>query len=1028
MEPALRQRRFSETNSVDIELVNLIAELEASTAPSSSTIMSSSPRGYAEMSTPMASSGRLLRIHSGDDNQDDQGTTTTIHTSYPRPISSDRLELTISPPEIVLQKHGHAAKRPHPTTAIYVPSWRDTLRGYMHGVSGVYLEIINTALSLYEPAFYDAASLQVIEITAAFYFLFHYVLHLVTEDDVRAFVFSFNGLIDLTTLPSLVLFFLGNRAARELTLFRVFRVFRALRVLRLHNLIRSRKHGYNYEWTVFVFSLSAIIFVAAGVFHALEDYPARDRQLHFHDSLYYILVTLSTIGYGDITPSRTISEFFVMGLIILVVTTVPEQIARLHALHVDSHAYDGAYVGHRAGRGHVIVAGHVTFDSLADFLAEFYHPSRGVVYLDVVVLSDEPPSAAVTRLLANVVYAGKATYLRGSLVHDVDRARTKLETAEAVFVLADTDTRCAETQDASTLLQALSVRNHTDSTGCHVRMYLQMVSDVHDELSYIVGANQTIHATRIKADILSRGVVCPGSCALILNLLQSVDHAKLRKKVPHPSPWMQEYMEGMGQQIYTVHFSDAMDGHRYEDVARRFFEGFDVVLLAVYRREMRDDQPHVVLSPFGNAIREGDIGFILTAAADVVHAIQHGYRSIVENEEVDIPSPRSDSARRLPFISKSSLLQRASPTKPPTFRPPPSPPLAAESPPKPTDAQPLTSVESRLRQVTKKAISTHDHVVVCGSPRHSLHLIPHLRSMYSTPPTLVFLVDQLPPPASFETEGSLPDDVIFVRGVASQCADLLRVSIQHARAVLLFPTDAPSPAALDDYGVVTSLLCLETACNHAAVDRRRTHAVVDLRDEIHSPRPPKRPLFPVELMKRRRLSSSASSSGMEEATVDMPPLLPATVAVLRRGTNIKFCRPRDATFANDAFPYLAPAYAAGRVFVDSRLDLALCQAFYNPYLTEILHALTGGDRRTNDDTTTRRSTAVLLQVDVPVEYANRPFGYLFAAMLRQQKLVLGLYRHPRPELGNVVPFVLTAPSSTVVVHPCDRLFVVSESI
>ncbi|RLN99009.1 hypothetical protein DYB28_001890 [Aphanomyces astaci] len=254
---------------------------------------------------------------------------------------------------------------------------------------------------------------------------------------------------------------LSDPSSRELTLFRVFRVFRALRVLRLHNLIRSRKHGYNYEWGVFVFSLSAIIFVAAGIFHALEDYPSRDRRLQFHDSLYYILVTLSTIGYGDIVPTRPLTEFFVMGLIIVVVTTVPAQIARLHALHVSIHAYDGAYVC-RPGRGHVIVCGHVVHDSFADFLTEFYHPSRGVISFDIVVLSPDPPSPAMTRLLSNVVYATKTTFLKGSLVHDVDRKRTQLASAEAVFVLADKDARATEAQDATTLLQALSIRNYAD--------------------------------------------------------------------------------------------------------------------------------------------------------------------------------------------------------------------------------------------------------------------------------------------------------------------------------------------------------------------------------------------------------------------------------------------------------------------------------------------------------------------------------------------------------------------------------------
>ncbi|KAF0712043.1 hypothetical protein AaE_012146, partial [Aphanomyces astaci] len=313
------------------------------------------------------------------------------------------------------------------------------------------------------------------------------------------------------------------------------------------------------------------------------------------------------------------------------VTTVPAQIARLHALHVSIHAYDGAYVC-RPGRGHVIVCGHVVHDSFADFLTEFYHPSRGVISFDIVVLSPDPPSPAMTRLLSNVVYATKTTFLKvllslvllslvllslvlmSSLVHDVDRKRTQLASAEAVFVLADKDARATEAQDATTLLQALSIRNYADSTGCHIRMYLQMLSDDHQELSHIIGANQTIHSNRVKADLVCRGVVCPGSCALILNLMQSVDQAKMHKHISHPTPWMHEYIGGMSQQVYAVLLSDAFDGHLYEDVARRFFTGqymyvrrFEVVLLAVYRRDKDEDVPRVMLSPFGKSMRPGYI-------------------------------------------------------------------------------------------------------------------------------------------------------------------------------------------------------------------------------------------------------------------------------------------------------------------------------------------------------------------------------------------------------------------------------------
>ena len=49
----------------------------------------------------------------------------------------------------------------------------------------------------------------------------------------------------------------------------------------------------------------------------------------FHESLYFIFVTISTVGYGDVNPETVLGQFLVVAFIILAGTLVPRQISKL---------------------------------------------------------------------------------------------------------------------------------------------------------------------------------------------------------------------------------------------------------------------------------------------------------------------------------------------------------------------------------------------------------------------------------------------------------------------------------------------------------------------------------------------------------------------------------------------------------------------------------------------------------------------------------------------------------------------------
>lgn len=172
-----------------------------------------------------------------------------------------------------------------------------------------------------------------------------------------------------------------------LPLLRIARIFRMLAVLRLYRVVQSYR-GFDYQLAVLVFLILVLIFVAAGVFQILEESYYTDQgfdPIQFHQAMSFVFVTLSTVGYGDISPHTTggtlspsvvsffsaklinatfrfVGQVFVIFIIVVVVTVIPKQVTRLMDLSALQHDYMHSYSVRRRSihnGGHVVVTGHV---------------------------------------------------------------------------------------------------------------------------------------------------------------------------------------------------------------------------------------------------------------------------------------------------------------------------------------------------------------------------------------------------------------------------------------------------------------------------------------------------------------------------------------------------------------------------------------------------------------------------------------------------------------------------------------------
>ncbi|NQW28284.1 MAG: ion transporter [Flammeovirgaceae bacterium] len=156
-------------------------------------------------------------------------------------------------------------------------------------------------------------------------FIVEYLLRLYVAPKPIKYIFSFYGIIDVLAI---VPFFLRAFDLRFLRAFRIFRIFRALKLIRYNKAINRFNMAMEIvkeELILFFIVILILIFiVSAGIYFFENEAQPDDFKSIFH-SAWWSIVTLTTVGYGDVYPitlGGKIFTFFVL-IIGVGVVTIP---------------------------------------------------------------------------------------------------------------------------------------------------------------------------------------------------------------------------------------------------------------------------------------------------------------------------------------------------------------------------------------------------------------------------------------------------------------------------------------------------------------------------------------------------------------------------------------------------------------------------------------------------------------------------------------------------------------------------------
>ena len=141
-------------------------------------------------------------------------------------------------------------------------------------------------------------------------FTVEYMIRVYTAPDRKAFIFSFFGVVDLLAILPALMLIPGFRVLRVLRFLRIFRIFKATRfVLAVDRMIDALAE-VRRELLALVILCSLFVYLAACGIYVFEKDAQPEAFGSIPDAMWWAIVSLTTIGYGDVFPITTGGKIF----------------------------------------------------------------------------------------------------------------------------------------------------------------------------------------------------------------------------------------------------------------------------------------------------------------------------------------------------------------------------------------------------------------------------------------------------------------------------------------------------------------------------------------------------------------------------------------------------------------------------------------------------------------------------------------------------------------------------------------------
>ncbi|KAH0520011.1 Calcium-activated potassium channel subunit alpha-1 [Microtus ochrogaster] len=448
---------------------------------------------------------------------------------------------------------------------------------------------------------------------------------------------------------------------------------------------------------------------AAGFIHLVENSGdpwenfQNNQALTYWECVYLLMVTMSTVGYGDVYAKTTLGRlfmvFFILGGLAMFASYVPEiielignrkkyggsysaamfarYVPEIAALILNRNKFGGTFNKH-GGRKHIVVCGHITLESVSNFLKDFLHKDRDDVNVEIVFLHNISPNLELEALFKR--HFTQVEFYQGSVLNPHDLARVKIESADACLILANKYCADPDAEDASNIMRVISIKNYHPK----IRIITQMLQ-YHNKAHLLnipswnwKEGDDAICLAELKLGFIAQSCLAQGLSTMLANLFSMRSFIKIEEDT-----WQKYYLEGVSNEMYTEYLSSAFVGLSFPTVCELCFVKLKLLMIAIEYKSANRESRRILINP-GNhlKIQEGTLGFFIASDAKEVKRAFF-YCKACHDDVTDPKRIKKCGCRRLkadararyhkgPFVHKNATLNSQHVPKPVEDEQPPT--------------------------------------------------------------------------------------------------------------------------------------------------------------------------------------------------------------------------------------------------------------------------------------------------------------------------------------------------------------------